>query len=157
LHIFLPSIPYSVTLAKGFFREFSKDPTHSVFLEPYTRNQRQSIENSLRDALILGPDLIYFAGYSNDFDLLLTEVNSQWFINPLLRLHLVIIGGDAAYDLAGYTKSNAVANFRDIFFTAFAYPDEWGTEKACAPVTQKPRYFCEYGDDFDPSGQHPGI
>jgi hypothetical protein len=65
------------------------------------------------------------------------------------------MGGDALYELGGYTSSAHGAASR-LHFTTFAYPDEWqnlcssGKSFACS----RPPFFAEYGSAYDPSNQH---
>src|SRR5207245_149925 len=68
-----------------------------------------------------------------------------------LPQNLPILGGDALYELAGYsTSAHASGGFSHLHFTAFAYPDEWGG------YSQKPAFFSEYPADFDPNSLHQG-
>ena len=62
------------------------------------------------------------------------------------------MGGDALYELGGY-PSSARANFNHLHFTSFVFPDEWDVKGLGA---QKPTFFKEYSEDFDPTAQHRG-
>jgi len=89
--------------------------------------------------------MIYFSGYATDVSTLLS--------NPLPS-DLPVLGGDALYELGGYsTSARASGGFTHLRFTAFAYPDEWDVQNLTA---QKPAFFAEYSQDFDPSGKDVG-
>src|SRR6266567_2934936 len=53
---------------------------------------------------------------------------------------------------SGY-PSSARVGFNRLHFTAFAYPDEW---EIAGLRAQKPAFFTDYANAFNPTGQEPG-
>lgn len=104
----------------------------------YHRDMPQSILDGLQK-LTTDPGLIYFAGYSSDVNTLLSNIHN----NKQLAT-TQILGGDAFYELGGYTDS-AHLELGRLHFTAFAYPDEWDILKNS---NNKPAFFNNYKDDF---------
>ena len=101
----------------------------------------------MQDALKHSPDLIYFAGYSNDVSVLLTDLPTS---GPFANLK--VMGGDGLYELGGYPQS-ARSGFGRLQFTAFAYPDEW---TSLGLKAQQPVFFSDYANNYDPNGTHTG-
>ncbi len=141
-----PSDPYSETLASDFSKQFRADG-NTVFDEDYTvgTSGHAALPQLLQSALNRNPDMIYFSGYAADVSVLLTDLptSGQFATIPVL-------GGDALYELGGYTSSAGAAD-RHLRFTSFAFPDEWDNQHLTA---QKPHFFAEYPADFDPARQH---
>ena len=134
--------PYSQSLAQDFLQEFQKDGGQLAVEEKYTVGQPGTLPAELQDALNKSPDLIYFSGYATDVSTLLS--------NPLPS-DLPVLGGDALYELGGYsTSARASGGFTHLRFTAFAYPDEWDV----LGYSPKPIFFSEYPAYFDPNGSH---
>ena len=142
-----PHDPYSSTLAADFSKQFQADGNNIVVRENYTVGQQGNLFALLQDAEKQNPDLIYFSGYASDVAVLLTNLPTS---GQFAKLQ--ILGGDALYELGGYSPS-ARAGFNRLRFTAFAYPDEWGVVGLTA---QKPVFFQEYPLYFNPNNQqHP--
>src|SRR5579875_2661704 len=140
-----PTDPYSQSLATGFSQQFTADGNKIVATENYTEGKASTIPPDLNDALSHNPDLIYFAGYSNDVSVLLTDLpTSGQFAN------LQVMGGDGLYELAGYPPT-ARAGFGRLHFTAFAYPDEWGF---LGLASKEPAFFNDYANTYDPNHTH---
>jgi eukaryotic-like serine/threonine-protein kinase len=133
--------PYSQNLGSDFTQQFTGDGG-TIIKESYTRGQASSIQTAVQQALQQKPDLIYFAGYSNDVSSLLSALNAA-----NAPTSLKVLGGDALYELSGY-QGVSLSRLR---FTAFAYPDEWDVQGLSS---QKPAFFSEYASDFDPNHQH---
>jgi serine/threonine protein kinase/ABC-type branched-subunit amino acid transport system substrate-binding protein len=144
-----PADSYSSSLATDFSQQFVADGNQIVVTENYTvGSQGQGkLPTFLQDALSHNPDLIYFSGYSTDISVLLTNLPTT---GPYANLQ--ILGGDALYEVNGYSTS-AHVNFTRLRFTAFAYPDEWDIAHLTA---QKPPFFADYINAFNPAGQQPG-
>ncbi len=144
-----PADSYSSSLATDFSQQFVADGNQIVVTENYTvGSQGQGkLPTLLQDALSHTPDLIYFSGYSTDISVLLTNLPTT---GPYANLQ--ILGGDALYEVNGYSTS-AHVNFTRLRFTAFAYPDEWDIAHLTA---QKPPFFADYINAFNPAGQQPG-
>jgi serine/threonine protein kinase/ABC-type branched-subunit amino acid transport system substrate-binding protein len=136
--------PYSQSLAQDFSREFQANGGQVVVEEQYTVGKPANLGNLLQDALKHNPDLIYFSGYANDVSTLLVNLPSG---------NLPVLGGDALYELSGYTSSSRANGFNHLRFTAFAYPDEWDI---LASGVSKPAFFSEYPTAFDPNRLHQG-
>jgi ABC-type branched-subunit amino acid transport system substrate-binding protein len=132
---------YSQSLGNDFTRQFTADGG-TAFQVSYTRGQASTIQSAVQQALQQKPDLIYFAGYSDDVSSLLTALNQA---NAPASLN--VLGGDALYILSGY-QGVSLSRLR---FTAFAYPDEWDAQGL---GSRKPAFFSEYANDFDPNHQH---
>jgi ABC-type branched-subunit amino acid transport system substrate-binding protein len=135
-----PNDPYCNTLAAGFTKQFVElDGNQIVDTEIYTRGKDQArLPGLLQKALNSHPDLIYFAGYGNDLDVLLRNF-------PSSQPDLQVLGGDSYYQLGAYSPSTPLSRLR---FTAFAYPDEWrimGMDESQQP------FFSEYPAAFNPA------
>ena len=136
---------YSQSLAQDFQVEFQKEGGQVAAEETYTVGQPGMLPAKLQDALKKNPDLIYFSGYSSDVSTLLSNISPQD--------NLPVLGGDALYELGGYSSSARASGFTHLHFTAFAYPDEW---EVLEDSSQKPVFFSEYPVDFDPNSLHQG-
>ncbi len=136
---------YSQSLAQDFQVEFQKEGGQVAAEETYTVGQPGMLPAKLQDALKKKPDLIYFSGYSSDVSTLLSNISPQD--------NLPVLGGDALYELGGYSSSARASGFTHLHFTAFAYPDEW---EVLGDSSQKPVFFSEYPVDFDPNSLHQG-
>jgi eukaryotic-like serine/threonine-protein kinase len=145
-----PANLYTQSLANAFSTQFTADGNQIVATEKYTVGKPSNFTQLLNDAETHNPDLIYFAGYANDASVLLTDLPTS---GPIANLQ--IMGGDALYELGGYTSSASGARVR-LHFTSFAYPDEWQIlcaqrkSFACSP----PAFFAEYKAAYDPNNQH---
>jgi serine/threonine protein kinase len=132
---------YSQSLGSDFTQQFNADGGSATEVS-YTRGQASTIQSAVQQALQQKPDLIYFAGYSDDVSTLLSALNAA---NAPASLN--VLGGDALYILSGY-HGVSLSRLR---FTAFAYPDEWDVQGLGG---QKPPFFNDYANDFDPNHQH---
>lgn len=142
-----PGDPYSETLGNDFQKQFTADG-NTVFTEQYIEGTsgHAALPQLLNAALnhSPAPDIIYFSGYAADVSVILTDLPTS---GPFATIP--VMGGDALYELGGYTSSAAAAT-RHLHFTSFAYPDEWGL------YPPKPAFYNEYSADFDPSQTHQG-
>jgi ABC-type branched-subunit amino acid transport system substrate-binding protein len=140
-----PHDTYSQSLASAFTKQFTAHRNQIVVTKSYTKGKTDNLNSLLLQALGASPspNLIYFAGYAADMSVLLTDL-------PTSATNVQLMGGDALYQLGGYTVT-ARAGFERLHFTAFAYPDEWGIQKQANPP-----FFTSYAYAFDPSGTHPG-
>src|SRR6266568_1511047 len=144
-----PADSYSSSLAADFSQQFKADGNTTAVTENYTvgsKGQGQ-LPGLLQDALSHNPDLVYFSGYASDISVLLANLPTS---GPAANIQ--ILGGDALYELGGYSTSGR-ANFSRLHFTSFAYPDEW---EIAGLKAQKPAFFIDYASAFNPNGQHPG-
>ncbi len=138
---FDPTDLYSQSLAQDFARQFVADGNTIIDQETYTVGKPETLPASLQNALAKNPDLIYFSGYASDVSIILSNLPPG---------NLPVMGGDALYELNGYPGS-ARAGFTRLHFTSFAYPDEWDV---LGYGGQKPAFFTEYANDFDPNRLH---
>ncbi len=139
-----PNNSYSSSLAKDFSDQFTADGNRIVATEHYTVGPtgRGQLGQLVTDALSHNPDLIYFSGYADDVSVLLTNLPSG---------NIMVMGGDALYELGGYQTSSR-ANFNRLRFTAFSYPDEWQA-LGLANSPKIPAFFREYPTYFNPTNQ----
>jgi serine/threonine protein kinase/ABC-type branched-subunit amino acid transport system substrate-binding protein len=135
---------YSQSLAQDFARQFKVDGGEIVVEEQYTVGKPANLGSLLQEALTSEPDLIYFSGYAADVNTLLVNLPAG---------DLPVLGGDALYQLSGYTSSSKANGFSHLRFTAFAYPDEWGI---LGYGGIQPAFFSEYPAAFDPNKLHQG-
>jgi ABC-type branched-subunit amino acid transport system substrate-binding protein len=104
--------PYSRSLAGAFQQYF---PSKTIIREFYSvSDQPQDFQKKIHDLEDKGAKVIYFAGDSTNINNLLNNLTPG--TNGLL-----VMGGDALYELGGYTGKN----YNLLHFTAFAFPDEW--------------------------------
>src|SRR5581483_11491995 len=138
-----PANSYTQSLSQDFAQQFKSDGNSIVAEETYTVGKPDTIPAKLQDALTHNPDFIYFAGYADDVSALLVNLPPG---------NMPVMGGDALYELGGYSSS-AHAGFTRLHFTTFAYPDEWNV---LGYANREPAFFSEYPAAFDPRGQHQG-
>ncbi len=141
-----PADSYSSSLAADFSQQFKADGYTIAVTENYTvgsKGQGQ-LPGLLQDALSHNPDLVYFSGYASDISVLLANLPTS---GPAANIQ--ILGGDALYELSGYSTSGR-ANFSRLHFTSFAYPDEW---EIAGLKAQKPAFFTDYANAYNPNGQ----
>ena len=129
---------YSQSLAQDFSDQFQAGGGQIVVKEPYTVGKTSGLGDLLHDALAHHPDLIYFSGYAADVSTLLANLQGD---DP------PVLGGDALYELSGYTSTSRANGFNHLRFTAFAYPDEWNILR---PGDNNP-FFSEYSAAFGQS------
>jgi ABC-type branched-subunit amino acid transport system substrate-binding protein len=137
--------PYSRSLAMSFAAALEVSGT-SVYFVKYVRDEHADVVPDLvQKALSYKPDLIYFAGYANDFDPIRGHLLA-------LRPKLPVMGGDGLYELGGYQQNDS--NFQNIYFTTFA-----NTYTAIDQYKQKvaePQPFStEYSKTFDRLQEYP--
>lgn len=175
-----PMFPYSRTLASSFAEEFTKISRNTVSYELYNRHDDNSIDCALQQVMYeLGivhekpssctlqqtqamqasqsgrnTTLFYFSGYSDDLGTFLNELRDQSTFNVT---DIPVFTGDAGYG-HGFTGNS----YQNIYFTAFASPDEWLAWKGypCDDPALQQTFggirLCYYAKDFDPQKQHPG-
>ncbi len=131
---------YSNGLGNDFQTAFKGQITQVI---DYKLGDAQSILDGLAQ-LKTNPGLIYFSGYASDMDTILTKINNY----PSLA-QTQILGGDALYELGGYSPA-ARPNLNRLHFTAFAYPDEWSV---LGDANKQPAFFNDYVAAY--KGAHP--
>ncbi|MDQ2718076.1 MAG: ABC transporter substrate-binding protein, partial [Chloroflexota bacterium] len=141
-----PSDAYSSSLVNDFSTPFLAGGGKIVVKEQYTVGKPAQLPSLLQDALSHSPDLIYFSGYASDVATLLSSLPTSGQF-----AQLQVLGGDALYELGGYSSSRP--GFNRLHFTAFAYPDEWIYLRL---GNRQPAFFNDYIQAFDPQQQHKG-
>lgn len=143
-----PTDPYSSSLANDFSAQFQADGNSIVAIEKYTvgTTGHAQLPQLLQDALNHNPDLIYFSGYASDLGVIMANLPTS---GPYATIK--ILGGDALYELGGYSASQLTA-YSHLRFTSFAFADEWDNLHLTA---QKPQFFSDYSSTY--GGNHgPG-
>lgn len=138
-----PSDAYSESLGNDFKQQFTADG-NTVFTIQYKVGAagHAALPQLLNQALSHNPDIIYFSGYASDASVILTDLpTSGKFAN------IIVLGGDALYELGAYSTSGLSADHH-LKFTAFAFPDEW------VLLGTNPPFFGEYSADLNPNNQH---
>ncbi len=136
---------YSQSLANDFVNQFKADGNNVVVTEQYKVNAKDTtLPSKLQDALSKKPDLVYFSGYAADVSILLSNLPDNTLSTPIL-------GGDALYELGGYSSGSGSA-LKYLKFSAFFYPDVWGIIGA-NNSPKKPAFFSEYSSTFGAGGK----
>jgi ABC-type branched-subunit amino acid transport system substrate-binding protein len=139
-----PNNTYSQSLAMDFRRAFESNSQNKIVdVETYTVGQPSTITTAVQKATAKNIDLIYFSGYAADVSPLLINLPPG---------NLPVLGGDALYELGGYS-ADVHQNLSRLRFTAGAYPDEW---EVLQHSNQKPAFFNDYISYFNSDGSHPG-
>ncbi|GCE14427.1 ABC transporter substrate-binding protein [Tengunoibacter tsumagoiensis] len=133
-----PDNSYSRSLARAFMQNFV-DGSHHVTAVRYTRGRVESLTAGINQVATLHPDLIYFAGYVSDASVVLKS------LPPCQNVCLKMMGGDALYVQGDYSLE-AFSSYKRLYFTSFAFPDEWKGEQ--------PAFFAQYTQAFDPHNQY---
>jgi eukaryotic-like serine/threonine-protein kinase len=102
---------YSKNLAEAFAKNLPSGT--SLTREIYIGRDNQSITDGVNDALSKGVDFIYFAGDSFDADVAVGMLEGN-------HDNVEFMGGDAFYELDGFGE-----HYKSLYFTSFAFPDEW--------------------------------
>jgi ABC-type branched-subunit amino acid transport system substrate-binding protein len=150
-----PRDKYSQSLASSFRLAF-EDASHRITAtEEYQVGQPQSLPRLLQAALQSQPDLIYFAGYSADVSVLLEALPPCLSSAKVAtRACPLVLGGDALYIYGNYAQEARPA-FRSgrLYFTAFAFPDEWHGHTIPQMETFLETYAASFGPT--PPGRSP--
>lgn len=109
--------------------------TNIVGSESYIGGDPKTVQDALTSMLNQKPDAIFFSGYVSDLIVLLNDISSVPEANNLL-----IVGGDALATTNSYTTP--LPDMRNVYFTAFASPNEWDR------AGQTPPFFQEYQTNF---------
>jgi ABC-type branched-subunit amino acid transport system substrate-binding protein len=128
---------YSSSLAGAFKQALTGNIT--VVLQSYTvgmyAKDKKRVHDDLQEIATSQPDLIYFAGYSDDARTLFEELSREKQFADL-----PIMGGDDLYNLVGGPDQH-VPGLDRLLFTAFASPDEW---RFFYLSKNEPSFFQEY-------------
>ncbi|MBX5458658.1 MAG: ABC transporter substrate-binding protein [Thermogemmatispora sp.] len=144
-----PRDKYSQSLASSFRLAFEDASHHITVTEEYHVGQPDNLPQLLQDALRTQPDLIYFAGYSADVSVLLAALPPCQPVTALATARCpLVLGGDALYIYGNYAQE-ARPSFHSgrLYFTAFAFPDEWQGQ----PLPQMETFLETYAASFGPT------
>jgi serine/threonine protein kinase len=146
-----PLNAYTSSLGNDFAGQFQTNGGTVLTTEKYTVGNAASVSAALQDALKYtnpAPEVVYFSGYASDVSTLLTDLptSGAW-------ANVQVMGGDALYELSGYQSSSLANRNSRLHFTSFTYPDVWDILGFKA---QKPSFFNDYANDFDPTHAHGG-
>jgi len=144
-----PLNAYTSSLGNDFSGQFKADGGDLMATETYTVGNAKSLVSALQAAEKYtkpAPDVVYFSGYASDVSTLLTDLptTGPWG-------NVQVMGGDALYELGGYQSSSLANRNGRLNFTSFTYPDVWN---ALGLGGQKPAFFANYANDFDPTHAH---
>ena len=130
---------YSQSLAADFQQQFQTNGGNILATEQYKVGSTANLPNLLQNALSKNPDIIYYSGYAADINTLLENYPSS--------ANVPILGGDALYQLGGYS-ANAKVGFTHLKFTSFFYPDVWGILSI-----KSPQPFSDYASVYGAGGK----
>jgi ABC-type branched-subunit amino acid transport system substrate-binding protein len=122
---------YGNNLATDFTK---KIPNNMVGSAPFTGSESKTVQDALTKILAQKPDAIFFAGYVSDLIEFLKDISSTSSAN------ILIVGGDTPANTNSYT--NPIPDLHNVYFTAFASPNQWDD------IKPEPPFFQEYKDDF---------
>ncbi len=144
--------PYSESLGDSFATSFSQlGSGYTVISKNFSLGNSDSLSSALNDIFSQNPppDLIFLAGYADDLNSLKSELTQ-------LKSNILVMGGDASYELGGYSPGN----YSNFYFAAFTYPDTWDilcpSNTNCATLRPSISNSTTYAATFDPKKQHPG-
>ncbi|HZR39723.1 MAG TPA: ABC transporter substrate-binding protein [Ktedonobacteraceae bacterium] len=128
-----PANPYSRSLAEGFLQRFEEDGKQIAAIQTYTtgHTDARTLASDLQNSLASKPDVIYFAGGTDEGIVLLAQLRND--VSPL-----PLLGGDKLYSLVGYSEK-AQPGLERLAITTAAYTD--------APVAMHMKAL--YALDFD--------
>lgn len=116
---------YASNLATDFSNDFPSGDGKYQLTSPlpigYTPRDTKSLTDALQKILQdpHHPDALYCACYANEVNILLQQLAHY----PQYK-QLLILGGDALYELGDYTPDTRAQMYR-LRFTSFTYPDIW--------------------------------
>jgi len=140
--IYDPANAFSKNMAEIFGRYFRLSSSKNVIVdkESYTLGSGVALGGLVRATLRGEPDVIYFVGYPNDIGEVFQELQKE-------QATITVLSTDILYQAPPYASTvNGINN--SLYFTAFAYPDEWSIFQ----LSPQPMFIRDYGTDFDPDG-----
>lgn len=144
-----PLNAYTSSLGNDFAGQFQSSGGTILATEKYVVGNSGSLVSALQAAEKYTnpvPDVLYFSGYASDVSTLLTDLPTT---GPWANVQ--VMGGDALYELSGYQSSSLANRNGRLHFTSFTYPDVWDAQGLSG---QKPAFFSNYRNDFDPNQTH---
>ena len=138
--------PYSQTLGNNFMIEFGSEGS-SAIPEPYTVSNSSSFDKGIRDVLTRyrgGSAVVFCACYASDFIALRDKMQTS-----RVPEGVIFMGGEGLYELGSYS-----GNYKDIYFTAYAYPDTIKIlcqgQQALQCTQEQTQFLADYCHQFDP-------
>lgn len=145
--IYDPANDYSQSLYNRFVHYFPDKAlgTSIIDRESYSIYNSNSLPGLIRATLRGRPDLIYFAGYPTDLNAVLESLNT---FQPSGGVD--IMAANILYQSPQFPDAQQIGNV-GIYFTAFAYPDEWHTL-----LQPEPLFIKEYVNAYNTINAPPG-
>ncbi|EFH80399.1 ABC transporter substrate-binding protein [Ktedonobacter racemifer] len=143
--VYDPANEYSQSLYRSFIDDFRRDqPSDAAIVdrETYSIYSSNTLPGLLRATLRGKPDLIYFAGYPADLNAVIQSLPASGGVD--------VMAANIIYQAPHFPKAQPVEHVR-VYFTAFAYPDQW----AILHLAQ-PDFTQEYINAYDPQQFHRG-
>ncbi len=143
-HIFVAyaSDEYSSKLANAFINTFATIAPLSA-TQSYPTGSISDIKRIAQEAVNDQVDAIYFVGPYTDTTALLVELHS-------MHSQIVVMGGNNTYQSI-HAPASLGASLTGMFFTAFAFPDEWRGHRLPGPP-----FIQDYETDYNPDKTHTG-
>ncbi|GCF07577.1 ABC transporter substrate-binding protein [Dictyobacter arantiisoli] len=132
---------YSVALEKAFYTAFGGSLVSAL---DYADNSSYSIDQVVQDLIDNSPDLVYFTGPAEDAGLMMEKLNEH-------QQKMKFMGGDNIYQFV-HAPQASKAEFDNMYFTSYAFPDEWRAQK----IAQAPAFINDYKQAFNPDLTHTG-
>jgi ABC-type branched-subunit amino acid transport system substrate-binding protein len=132
---------YSNALAKAFQAAFG---SQFVSVLPYAQGNFYSLSTLAQEIKNDAPDLVYFAGPAEDAGLFLADLQKP--SHPIQ-----VMGGDSIYQFVHAPRASK-ADFNNVYFTSYVYPDEWQLQH----IQTTPKFVNNYPQYFDPDQTHAG-
>src|SRR6266487_3662813 len=143
-HIFVAyaSDEYSSKLANAFINTFATiAPLSATQTNP--TGSISDIKRIAQEAVNEQVDAIYFVGPYTDTTALLVELHSMHY-------QIVVMWGNNTYQSI-HAPASLGASLTGMFFTAFAFPDEWRGHRLPGPP-----FIQDYETDYNPDKTHTG-
>ncbi len=138
-----PLTPRTTTQVRPFGQLLDKQ-TGALSVRPYAAGNFYSLSTVAQEIKNDDPDLVYFAAPAEDAGLLLADL--QMASHPIQ-----VMGGDNMYPFVHAPRASK-ADFNNVYFTSYAYPDEWQIQQ----IQTIPKFNNEYPRAFDPDQTHAG-
>lgn len=143
--VYDPANDYSQQLYGHFMEVFPKGQASGAAVidqEAYSVYNNVALPGLMRAILRGKPDLIYFAGYPGDLNMVLQSLPASGGVD--------VMAANIIYQAPQFPKAQPVEHIH-VYFTAFAYPDQWGILHQAQPDFPQ-----VYATTYDPERSHPG-
>jgi ABC-type branched-subunit amino acid transport system substrate-binding protein len=142
--LFDSTTAYSNSLQRDFSDDIPKAKADIVGPASFTGGDPKTLQDALTNVLAKSPDAIFFSGQVSDLIVLLNDISSI----PRAK-NLLIVGGDPLAVTSNYSPT--LPDMRNVYFTAFASPDEWDG------ISPKPQFFQAYQSHFKTTSTLTGL